>query len=233
MIESSSNARGNRKYQSAVKADKRGRRKNTCAALSNLLYTMLNAVRKFGSLSSFVPNATEYGAGYRPKLWLNSPLQILFKARNLIGYPLVHANYKLVAHSRFEFRISDCDITGHFPYFGQCPLCFYKHVCLYTVAVVGIWTPNQRAAPDPKGLAGARRFGSIILVSLRICAGGAGKGMCKGNMNTIERINNTMNFAFALAGMEWTKGANNVSRPISSNRGGALESTFWERSCSF
>jgi len=37
--------------------------------------------------------------------------------------------------------------------------------------------------------------------------------MCKGNMNTFKNINNAMNFAFALAGMEWTKGANNVSRP--------------------
>ncbi len=66
---------------------------------------MLNAVRNF---SSFCWLAAKI-AGYKPNSGHYSPLLILFITKNPLGYPLVSAIYKLVAHSRFVFRISDCD----------------------------------------------------------------------------------------------------------------------------
>jgi len=66
---------------------------------------MLYSVRKLGPKLWLLAKI----ACYKPKLWLYSPLQFLFTAKNPLGYPLVPATYKLVAHNRFVFRLSDCD----------------------------------------------------------------------------------------------------------------------------
>ena len=71
---------------------------------------MLNAVRNQGFLYSFA-KAMEYGAGYKLKFWLTSPLQTFFKAKNLIGYLFVPAIHQGTARSKFEFHLPDCDIN--------------------------------------------------------------------------------------------------------------------------
>ena len=83
----------------------RGKEKISSQLKAKLLYTMLNAGRNPGLKFRLLAKIS----GYMPKLWLNSPLQFLFRAKNRIGYPLGHATNSLAAQSRFELHLPDCD----------------------------------------------------------------------------------------------------------------------------
>jgi len=75
---------------------------------------MLNEVRKPGLKLWLLAKI----AGYKPKIRIYSPLQIIFIAKNPLGYPLVPATYKLVAHNRFVFRLPDPDIKWKMPLYA-------------------------------------------------------------------------------------------------------------------